>query len=79
MERMRRFRTRGTTILYVTHALDSIAELCDHAAWIDGGRLRYYGDARRVVAMFRDSMEHDADLAETQRMQVVRVPAKKSR
>lgn len=79
MERMRRFRTRGTTILYVTHALDSIAELCDHAAWIDGGRLRYFGDARRVVDMFRDSMEHDADLAETQRMQVVRVPAKKTR
>ncbi|HKV84318.1 MAG TPA: ABC transporter ATP-binding protein [Ktedonobacterales bacterium] len=79
MERMRRFRQRGTTILYVTHALDSIADLCDHAAWIDGGRLRYYGDAQRVVGMFRDSMEHDADLAETQRMQVVRVPAKKSR
>jgi lipopolysaccharide transport system ATP-binding protein len=73
LERMRRFRERGVTILYVTHALDSVHELCDYAAWIDRGRLRYYGDSRRVVAMFRDSMEHDADLAETQRMQVVHI------
>ena len=76
MERMRRFRERGVTILYVTHALDTVHELCDYAAWIDGGRLRYFGDSRRVVAMFRDSMEQDADLAETQRMQVVRVGKK---
>lgn len=74
MERMRRFRERGVTILYVTHALDSVHELCDYAAWIDAGRLRYFGESRRVVAMFRDSMEHDADLVETQRLQVVRVP-----
>lgn len=73
LERMQRFRQRGVTILYVTHTLDTVHDLCDYAAWIDGGRLRYYGDTKRVVAMFRDSMEHDADLAETQRMQVVRV------
>jgi ABC-2 type transport system ATP-binding protein/lipopolysaccharide transport system ATP-binding protein len=72
MERMRRFRDRGVTILYVTHGLDSVHQLCDYAAWIDSGRLRFYGDTQRVVAMFRDSLEHDADLAETQRMQVVR-------
>jgi ABC-type polysaccharide/polyol phosphate transport system ATPase subunit len=78
LERMRRFRGRGVTILYVTHGLDKVHELCDYAAWIDRGRIRYYGDTQRVVAMFRDSMEHDADLAETQRMQVVRVPRRKS-
>jgi ABC-2 type transport system ATP-binding protein/lipopolysaccharide transport system ATP-binding protein len=72
MERMRRFRDRGVTILYVTHGLDHVHQLCDYAAWIDSGRLRFYGDTQRVVAMFRDSLEHDADLAETQRMQVVR-------
>ena len=76
MERMRRFREQGVTILYVSHALDSVHALCDYAAWIDRGRLRYYGESQQVVAMFRDSLEHDADLAETQRMQVVRVPRK---
>jgi ABC-2 type transport system ATP-binding protein len=74
VDRMLSFRKRGVTILYVTHALDAVHDLCDYAAWIDGGRLRYFGDSRRVVAMFRDSLEHDADLAETQRLQVVRVP-----
>ena len=78
MERMRRFRARGVTILYVTHSLDNIHELCDRTAWIDGGRLRFLGRTDQVVEMFRDSMQHDNDLAVTQSMQVVR-PSRKRR
>lgn len=74
MDRMNRFRRRGVTILYVTHGLDSVHELCDRTAWIDQGRLRYLGETQRVVEMFRDAMEYEADLATTQRLQVVQVP-----
>ena len=74
IDRMNRFRERGVTILYVTHGLDGVHELCDRAAWIDQGRLRYLGETQRVVEMFRDAMENDADLATTQKIQVVTVP-----
>ena len=67
------YRDRGVTIVYVTHGLDSIYQLCNRAAWIDQGRLRYVGETQRVVEMFRDSMEYEADLATTQRLQVVKV------
>ncbi len=73
MARMLRYRERGVTIVFVTHGLDSIAQLCNRAAWIDQGRLRYVGETDRVVEMFRDSMEYEADLATTQRLQVVKV------
>ncbi len=73
MDRMLGYRERGVTIVYVTHGLDSIYKLCDRAAWIDQGRLRYVGETQRVVEMFRDSMEYEADLATTQRLQVVKV------
>lgn len=77
MDRMLRYRERGVTIVYVTHGLDSIEQLCNRTAWIDQGRLRYVGETARVVEMFRDSMEYEADLATTQRMQVVKVESRR--
>ena len=65
------------TILYVTHGLDEVQKLCNRAAWIDQGRLRYVGETQRVVQLFRDAMENDADLATTQKIQVVTVPRRK--
>jgi ABC-type polysaccharide/polyol phosphate transport system ATPase subunit len=78
MDRMNRFRERGVTILFVTHGLGKIKELCQYAAWIDQGRLRYVGETDRVIDMFRDAMENDYDLATTQKMQVVSVPRRGS-
>lgn len=40
MQRMSRFRDRGTTILFVSHALGSIKELCTRAIWIHDGRIK---------------------------------------
>lgn len=77
MARMQRFRQRGVTILYVSHGLDSLHELCDQAAWIEQGRLRYLGPTERVVEMFRGAMEFDTDLATTQSLQVVRPTRKR--
>jgi ABC-2 type transport system ATP-binding protein/lipopolysaccharide transport system ATP-binding protein len=79
MDRMNSFRRRGVTILYVTHGLDSVHKLCDRAAWIDMGRVRYFGETERVVEMFRDAMEYEADLATTQLHQVVRVTRQRRR
>jgi ABC-2 type transport system ATP-binding protein/lipopolysaccharide transport system ATP-binding protein len=73
MDRMNSFRDRGVTILYVTHALTNVHNLCNRAAWIDIGRLRYFGETQRVIEMFRDAMEFESDLATTQLHQVVKV------
>ena len=74
MERMKRFRQRGVTILYVTHSVDSAIQLCDRAVWIDQGRIRYSGDTKHVIDIYRESLEFDSDLATTQKLRVVRVP-----
>jgi ABC-2 type transport system ATP-binding protein/lipopolysaccharide transport system ATP-binding protein len=42
-------RRRGVTIVLVTHSLSLVADLCDEAAWLDGGTLRTVGPAREVV------------------------------
>ena len=42
-------RAQGSTVVLVSHALDSIRALCDVAAWLDGGTLRRVGPVDDVV------------------------------
>ena len=48
-EKFAELGARGRTVVLVSHALDSIRELCDAAAWLEGGRLRAVGDVDEVV------------------------------
>jgi lipopolysaccharide transport system ATP-binding protein len=51
--KMSEFRHGGKTILLVTHSLGTVESWCDLAAWIDGGKVRMFGDPRQVVAEYR--------------------------
>lgn len=71
VERMYSFRDRGVTILFVTHALDTVHELCDRAIWIDEGQVRFSGETRQVVEMYRDSLEFESSLTISQKRRIV--------
>ena len=47
-ERMRSMLENGTTLILVSHNIGDIEKLCDHAAWIDHGRLVMQGAAEVV-------------------------------
>ena len=38
----------GTTVLYVSHSLDSIKQLCDRAMWLENGEVQMIGNAKEV-------------------------------
>lgn len=38
----------GTTVLYVSHSLESIKELCTKVVWLDHGKVVEIGDAKEV-------------------------------
>lgn len=40
--------TGGTTVLYVSHSLASIKELCDKVVWLEHGEVKMVGDAKTV-------------------------------
>ena len=42
-------RRRGKTIVLVTHSLNFVRDLCDQAAWLEGGTVRQLGPARDVA------------------------------
>ena len=56
--RLKALQTSGSTILFTTHLLDDIAQLCDRLAVLDGGRLRFEGTAAAFRAEFSaDTLE----------------------
>ncbi len=53
IERVRAFQQEGRTIVLVTHALDTVIEICDRAAMLDHGRLHAIGMPSEVVREMR--------------------------
>jgi ABC-type polysaccharide/polyol phosphate transport system ATPase subunit len=48
-ERFRELRSRGCTILFVSHDMEAITHLCDRAILLSGGKLVAQGNAATVV------------------------------
>ena len=49
-------RKRGVTIVLVTHSLGLIRDMCDEAAWLEHGRVRLVGAARKVADGYIDDV-----------------------
>ena len=46
-KRMEEMLSGGTTLLYVSHSIDEVRRLCDHALWIDKGVQRMQGEMKK--------------------------------
>jgi lipopolysaccharide transport system ATP-binding protein len=56
MERIYRFRQLGKTIIFVSHALETVRLLCDQAVWLDHGVARAVGPAGEVIDAYRENV-----------------------
>ena len=62
IERVRWFQEQGRTIVLVTHALDTVRQLCDHAVMLDHGRVQATGRPDDVVREMRMTiLKHELD------------------
>lgn len=57
MKRMDELLSGGTTLLFVSHNVDEVWELCDHALWIDKGVARMQGEANAVCDAYMEEMK----------------------
>ena len=46
--RMMELMAGGTTVLFVSHSLPQIREMCDRVLWLDHGQVKMIGDAQSV-------------------------------
>ena len=44
--RMMELMSGGTTVLFVSHSLSQIREMCDHVLWLDSGEVKMYGETK---------------------------------
>lgn len=58
-QRMNEMRKEGTTLLYVSHSIDSVKSVCDHALWLDKGVVRMAGDVETVANAYIGECVHD--------------------
>ena len=61
LNRVREFQREGRTIVLVTHALDTVTEICDRAAMLHHGRLHAIGMPAEVVREMRHVLLGMAD------------------
>lgn len=54
MERMEKMLSGGTTLLFVSHNIKDVRNLCDHAAWLDHGILKMSGDVETVCNAYEN-------------------------
>ena len=52
-DRFARFRENGTTILLVSHSMDTIVRSCQRAALLSHGEIFQVGDPQQVIAAYR--------------------------
>lgn len=51
-QRMEAMLSGGTTLLFVSHSIDQVKELCQKAIWIDKGTVMASGDIDQVAEMY---------------------------
>ena len=52
MRKIAEFKRRGKTIIFVSHDLDAVREICDSAIWLDYGEIKSAGNCERVINMY---------------------------
>lgn len=55
-KRMNEMLSGGTTLLYVSHSIEEVRRLCDHALWIDKGVARMQGEVNEVCDAYMEEM-----------------------
>lgn len=59
-ERMQQMLSGGTTLLFVSHNLQTVRQLCDHAIWLDKGKVRMAGRADEVCDAYKEEQDQMA-------------------
>ncbi len=72
-DRIAELRRAGVTILFVSHDLDTVIDVCDRATWLDGGRVVRTGPVREVVRAYEKAM---GGAAAAQGLQALAAPPK---
>ena len=56
--KMRSMIGGGTTVLFVSHSIDQIKNLCNKVVWLDHGKIKQVGPAKEICDNYKESVLH---------------------
>lgn len=56
LSKFEEFKRDGKTVILVSHSMDTVQKMCDHAAWLDKGKLVAAGEAAPTIKAYVDSL-----------------------
>lgn len=56
LDHMRATLEQGATLVFCSHNLYQVRELCQQALWLEQGKIKMLGDSQRVVDAYQDSV-----------------------
>jgi len=54
-DRIQNMLKGGTTLLFVSHSAEQVTELCTKALWLDGGKMKMFGEVSHVCEAYANS------------------------
>jgi len=67
-DKMNQFKTEGKTIVFVSHALDAVKELCQRTMLLNEGRIVTMGDTEKVINDYRAMVQQRTAKTSSTRM-----------
>ena len=67
LDRMQELKEDGKTIVFISHSLPQVQEFCDSAMWLEGGKMREYGDIDTVCEHYAEYIETYNTLTKAQK------------
>lgn len=58
--RMMELMSGGTTVLFVSHSMNQIREMCERAIWLEHGQVRAIGETQEVCEQYEQDAERHA-------------------
>lgn len=64
IERMAKIAESGTTVIFVSHSMDSVRSLCKNGIWLNGGEIRETGTIDHVISRYLDAAGSSSSASE---------------
>ena len=58
---MKELMSGGATVLFVSHDLEKIEEMCDKVIWLNHGKVVEIGDPKKLCAKYRETQNRKHD------------------
>lgn len=54
-KRIQEMLDRGTTLLFVSHSIQQVEELCNKVVWLEKGKVKMFGDSKEIGEIYRNA------------------------